>query len=203
MASSRREQLKAIRDEVVALTSSPLYTFRTKNTYHPVLGEGNHYASIVFIGEAPGRNEAETGRPFCGAAGRILDQLLQSVSVGRADVYITNIIKDRPPGNRDPTEEEIALYAPFLRRQLEIIKPALIATLGRFSTYHILSVYTDGQHSGSISALRGRLIRTKSPWGAVTILPLFHPAVAIYNPTLLPDMKKDVQHLRQFIRNRK
>ncbi|MDP3004276.1 MAG: uracil-DNA glycosylase, partial [Candidatus Azambacteria bacterium] len=127
------EQLKKIKYEIVNAKNSPLYNFRIKNKFLPVIGEGNHYAKIMFIGEAPGKNEALTGRPFCGAAGRILDELLQSIGLNRKEVYVTNIVKDRPPFNRDPEPQEIEFYAPFLDRQIEIIKPEVIATLGRFS----------------------------------------------------------------------
>ena len=100
---TKTEQMKKIKDEVFELKNSPLYEYRTSNGFFPVIGEGNHDADIVFIGEAPGRNEAKTGRPFCGAAGKILDDLLASIKVPRENVYITNIVKDRPQNNRDPT----------------------------------------------------------------------------------------------------
>src|SRR5258708_36791933 len=107
---AKREQMRAIKDEILTLTESPLYAYRSENNYFPVIGEGSHNASIMFVGEAPGKNEAKTGRPFCGAAGKILDELLAGVNIPRADVYITNIVKDRPPQNRDPLPEEIAAY---------------------------------------------------------------------------------------------
>jgi len=94
---NRKELLKQIKDEVMVLKSSPLYAERTKNKVFPVIGEGDHFAKIMFVGEAPGKNEAATGRPFCGAAGKILDELLASVAIDRKSVYITNIVKDRPP----------------------------------------------------------------------------------------------------------
>src|SRR3989344_8123108 len=123
----KTDMLRAIRDEVLALTESPLYSYRVENNYHPVIGEGSHDARVMFIGEAPGKNEALKARPFCGAAGKILDELLGSIGVKREDVYITNIVKDRPPENRDPTPEEIGMYAPFLDRQIDIIAPKIIA----------------------------------------------------------------------------
>ncbi|MEK9183760.1 MAG: uracil-DNA glycosylase, partial [Patescibacteria group bacterium] len=107
---NRTDLLKQIRDEVLNLKKSPLYKYRTQNKFFPVIGEGSDYAKIMFIGEAPGKNEAKTGRPFCGAAGKILDELLVSVKILRSDVYITNIVKDRPPMNRDPLPEEIKIY---------------------------------------------------------------------------------------------
>ncbi|OGD96406.1 uracil-DNA glycosylase, partial [Candidatus Curtissbacteria bacterium RIFCSPLOWO2_01_FULL_41_28] len=141
MALNRTVQLKKIRDEIWNLSKSPLYNYRKKNNYFPVIGEGNHFSKIIFIGEAPGQREAETGRPFCGAAGKILDELLVSIDLKRKDVYITNVVKDRPPNNRDPEPEEIKLYSPFLDRQILIIKPKIIATLGRFSTKYILEKF--------------------------------------------------------------
>src|SRR3990167_376545 len=118
----RKELMRKIKDEVVALKKSPLYKFRIESKNLPVIGEGSHYSKIMFIGEAPGRNEAKTGRPFCGAAGKILDKLLEHANISRNDVYITNIVKDRPPYNRDPLPDEIEAYAPFLDRQINIIK---------------------------------------------------------------------------------
>src|SRR3989344_6902106 len=106
----RTELLRKIKDEVINLKNSQLYKERIKNKVFPVIGEGNHHAKIIFVGEAPGRNEAKTGRPFCGAAGKILDELLASVGIDRKNVYITNIVKDRPPFNRDPLPEEIKVY---------------------------------------------------------------------------------------------
>src|SRR3989344_5440166 len=119
MINKKERALKAIKDEILNLTSSPLYKERIKNKYFPVIGEGNHQAKIMFIGEAPGENEAKTGRPFCGRAGKVLDNLLQSVNIERRDVYVTNIVKDSPPKNRDPLPDEIACYVPFLDRQIK------------------------------------------------------------------------------------
>src|SRR3989344_3381944 len=121
MVMDRTELLRKNNDEVINLNKSPLYKERIKNKVFPVIGEGSHHAKIMFIGEAPGRNEAATGRPFCGASGKILDELLASIGIDRKDVYVTNIVKDRPPFNRDPLPEEINAYGPFLDRQIEII----------------------------------------------------------------------------------
>src|SRR3989344_3154560 len=129
----RFEEMRKIRDELLGFKKSPLYKYRLENKYFPVVGEGSHNAHIMFIGEAPGKNEAETARPFCGKSGKILDEMLESINLNRSDVYITNIVKDRPPENRDPTEAEIKLYAPYLDRQINIIQPKVIATLGRYS----------------------------------------------------------------------
>ncbi len=194
MTDDRTDRLKKIRDEVLALTSSPLYTYRTTNKYFPVLGEGSHHASIMFVGEAPGKNEAMTGHPFCGAAGKLLDEMLASVNIPRLDVYITNIVKDRPPENRDPLPEEIAAYGPFLDRQIDIIEPKVIATLGRFSMVYIMEKFGLQAELAPISKLHGELFEAKSSYGSVKILPLYHPAAAIYNQhlkeTLFEDFKK-------------
>jgi DNA polymerase len=190
--------LRQIRDEVFQFTNSPLYKERTKNKVFPVIGEGNHHAEIMFIGEAPGRNEAATGRPFCGAAGRVLDELLAHVGILRKDVYVTNIVKDRPPGNRDPYPEEIATYAPFLDRQIMIIQPKVIVTLGRFSMRYIMEKYGLGYLLDSISKLHGRVFEAVLPYGNVKIIPLYHPAVAVYDATMLPVLKKDVEALKDF-----
>ncbi|MEK7099481.1 MAG: uracil-DNA glycosylase [Patescibacteria group bacterium] len=198
MPFGRTEQLKQIRDEVARLKASPLYRERIKNRVYPVIGEGNHEAAIMFVGEAPGKNEAEQGRPFCGAAGRVLDELLVSIDMPRQDVYITNIVKDRPPMNRDPMPEEIAIYAPFLNRQIDIIQPRVIATLGRFSMAYIMEKFSLGMHLASISKIHGREFVAEASYGPITVIPLFHPAVALYNQSSKADMLADFQILKKF-----
>ncbi|MBX4211503.1 MAG: uracil-DNA glycosylase, partial [Candidatus Yanofskybacteria bacterium] len=157
----------------------------------PVIGEGSHQAKIMFIGEAPGKNEAATGRPFCGAAGKILDTLLASAGIDRQEVYITNIVKDRPPMNRDPYPEEIELYAPFLDRQIEVIQPQIIATLGRFSMAYIMKKFGLEHELRSISQIHGMQFKSQTSYGSVIIVPLYHPAVAIYNRTSQPVLEQD------------
>jgi len=195
MINKRTQKLKKIRDEIWNLTNSPLYEYRKKNNYYPVIGEGSHFAKIVFIGEAPGKNEAETGRPFCGEAGRVLNQLLESVKIKHKDVYITNIVKDRPPSNRDPNPEEIKIYSPFLVKQLEIIKPKIIAALGRFSMEFIMKLYKLEDKLDKISFLHGRVFETSTSWGKIKIIPFYHPAVALYNSNQLALLKNDFQTL--------
>src|SRR5690606_35954044 len=129
MDDPRAIQLAALGEEVHNLTTSPLYAFRQTHNYKPVIGEGRADAAIMFIGEAPGESEAKSGRPFVGASGRVLDELLASIGLDRSEVYITNVVKDRPPENRDPSPQEIALYTPFLIRQIDIIQPRVIVTL--------------------------------------------------------------------------
>lgn len=194
---SKRDEMKKIRDELFEFKDSPLYIYRTENKYFPVIGEGSHDAEIVFIGEAPGKKEAQTGRPFCGASGKVLDQLLEHISVKREDVYITNIVKDRPQHNRDPRPEEINLYAPFLQKQLDIIQPSVIATLGRFSMEYIMNQFGLEDKVKIISKIHGEVFEVETSWGSVKIIPLYHPAVAVYNRTQLDMLKKDFETLQK------
>ncbi len=202
MSTDRTDQLRAIRDELVNLVESPLYEYRQSNGYFPVIGQGDHYADIMFVGEAPGKNEAETGRPFCGASGRVLDELLATIELERPKVYVTNIVKDRPPNNRDPLKTEIDLYAPFLERQIGIIQPKVIATLGRFSMEFILRRFGAFQASQKISQLHGTVIRVRAAYGRASIVPLYHPAAALYNAGQRATLEKDFQVLKQFIGKR-
>ncbi len=195
---NRTELLRQIKDEIVGGKFLPLYKERIKNKVYPVIGEGSHYAKIMFIGEAPGKNEAATGRPFCGASGRILDELLVSVGIARKDVYVTNIVKDRPPQNRDPFPEEIEVYAPYLDRQIEIIQPQVIATLGRFSMVYIMDRLGLGSELESISKMHGRMLEAKTDHGTVKVIPLYHPAVAVYNANMKEALKKDFTILGGF-----
>lgn len=195
---NRTESLRKIKEEILNGKSLPLYRERVKNKVFPVIGEGSHYAKIMFIGEAPGKNEAETGRPFCGASGRILDELLASVGISRKDVYVTNIVKDRPPMNRDPFPEEIEAYTPYLDRQIEIIQPQVIATLGRFSMTYIMDRLGLNAKLESISKMHGRIFEAKTDYRTIKIIPLYHPAVAVYNSNMKEALKKDFEILKKF-----
>ncbi len=190
---SRSQQMLAIKEEIIGLVSSPLYDDRIRNMVYPVIGSGNHHADIMIIGEAPGKNEAKTGVPFCGASGKVLDQLLEHVGIERSDVYITNVVKDRPPDNRNPKPDEISLYAPFLDRQIEIIQPQVIVPLGKFSMEYILGKYGFSEKIGKISQMRGVVFKAELTYGEVTIVPMFHPAVGVYNRTKIPLLKKDME----------
>lgn len=190
---NKTDKMRTIKEEVLNLRKSPLYAYRVANNYFPVIGEGSHDAHIMFIGEAPGKNEAETARPFCGASGRVLDKLLASVGISRADVYVTNIVKDRPPDNRDPTPDEILLYTPFLDRQIDIIQPKVIATLGRFSMVHILQRF--GIIPDSISKTHGSVYTAQASYGEIKIIPLYHPATALYNGSMLSTLEEDFKQL--------
>ncbi len=196
---NRDEVLKKIKDEVVDLKESPLYEIRIKNGVFPVIGEGSHYAKIMFIGEAPGKNESETGRPFCGAAGRVLTEMIVSIGMDRKDVYITNIVKDRPPDNRDPFPDEIAIYSPFLDRQIEAIKPDIIATLGRYSMAYIMKRFGLEDKLTTISRMHGEIFEVKADYGNIKIIPLYHPAVALYQGSLRKDLFKDFEIIKNSI----
>jgi len=191
------DEMKKVKNEVINLTSSPLYQQRIETHCLPVIGEGNHDAEIMFIGEAPGKNEAETGRPFCGKSGMILDEMLASINMPREEVYITNIVKDRPPKNRDPLPEEIEIYAPFLDRQIEIIQPQIIATLGRFSMNYVLNRYGLPEMIRPISLNHGKQFDVHLSYGKVFIIPLYHPAATIYNRATREDLKNDFQKIKQ------
>jgi len=195
--ATKTELLKKIKEEILNLKESPLYSYRTENKYFPVIGEGSHDAKIMFVGEAPGRNEAKTGRPFCGTAGKVLDELLEHVKIKRADVYITNIVKDRPQQNRDPLPEEIKIYGPFLDRQIEILQPKVICALGRYSMGYIMQKFGLGDKIESISKMHGKSFDTKTSYGPIKIVCLYHPCVAVYNPNRKDELKKDFEILKK------
>jgi uracil-DNA glycosylase len=153
-----------------------------------VFGDGNPDADVVFIGEAPGKNEDEQGKPFVGAAGKFLNEMLASIGLDRQDIYITNIVKYRPPNNRDPLPEEKKDFLPYLQSQLEVIAPKVVVTLGRHSTNCFLP---DLQISKSHGEPKRVKLQFKADVLEVVILPLYHPAAALYNggmrQTLLDD----------------
>ena len=155
-----------------------------KTRTHAVPGEGNPNADIVFIGEGPGFYEDQQARPFVGPSGKFLDELLASIGLRREDVYICNVVKCRPPNNRDPQPGEISACNPWLDRQLEIIKPRVIVTLGRFS----MTRYFPGQ---SISRIHGQPRRLDE----VTVVPMYHPAAALHQASLRHTIEQDFQKL--------
>ena len=161
-----------------------------------VPGDGNPNADILFIGEGPGYWEDQKGIPFVGRAGKILDELLESIGLERSDVYIANILKCRPPDNRDPIPKEIELCTPYLDRQIKIINPKVIATLGRFSTEYIFEKF--GLEKKRISEVHGEVFNVSTITGKIAIVPLFHPAVATYNPRKKGLLLKDFQLLKNF-----
>ena len=165
--------LDRIRERVCECTSCPLSEGRN----NVVFGEGPDDARVMIIGEAPGRNEDLEGRPFVGAAGRLLDELLAHAGLSRDDVFIANVLKCRPPSNRDPRPDEIERCADFLRDQVRAVSPDVIVTLGNFATRFVL------KSDMGITRLRGRVHKA----GRFLVVPVFHPAAALYDPT-----KRDV-----------
>lgn len=176
----RHDALKQILTEVLAIKTS-LADERRANKTFPVIGEGSHFAKLMLIGEAPGKNESLTGKPFCGASGKFLDQLLAHAGIARPDVYVTNIVKDRPTDNRDPLPGEIEAYGGFLDRQIDIIQPKIIGTLGRYSMVYVMKRLGLESEILPISKAHGMVFTAKASYGDVTIMPFYHPAVALYN----------------------
>lgn len=178
-------------DEMKTCTRCDLSKTRT----NVVVGEGSPDADILFIGEAPGYHEDNQGRPFVGKAGKILDELLASVHLAREEIYITNILKCRPPKNRDPLPEEIKACTPYLDRQIETIQPKVICTLGNFATRYIFASF--GLISESIGKIHGRRFRARNLVVNVTILPLYHPAAAVYNSNMMPALLEDFKKISE------
>lgn len=196
---TKQATLETIAAELEKLSNSPLYDFRVQNGYKVVVGEGSLDADILFIGEAPGASEAKSGRPFVGASGRVLAELLASIGLRRDDVYITNVVKDRPPENRDPRPDEIALYAPFLRRQIDLIQPKVIATLGRHAMEFVLELFGVPAGGQKISDLHGQPLGVQADYGELVVVPLYHPAVALYNRDQRATLEADFQVLKRYL----
>jgi len=185
------DELEKIKNEVLNCKKCSLYQTRT----HPVIGEGSPRAKIMMIGEAPGFNEDQVGRPFCGKAGKILDELLNSIGIKREEIYITNILKCRPPENRNPQADEIKACTPYLDRQIEIIQPGAICTLGNYSAAFIMEKYGVAGQIQGISKIHGKIFEIKSLFGEILIIPLYHPAVATYNINMKEVLKRDFKVL--------
>jgi len=190
--------LKAIRTDLVNATESPLYQFRVDNNFFPVLGNGSADANIIFIGESPGKNEAAEGVPFIGPSGEVLDEMLDGIGLKRDDVYVTNLLLDHP-GKREPLPQELAFYAPFVDRIIDVIQPGVIVTLGRFAMTYILKKLDLPDKNGKISQLHGKLIKTKMPYGEIHVVPLYHPAVVLYSLSQKETLRKDFQRLKLFV----
>jgi len=183
----------AIEHAVHTCTRCPLAARRT----YAVPGEGPVPARILFIGEAPGRNEDAQGRPFVGRAGKILDDLLAGIGIARDDVFITNIVKCRPPNNRDPTPAEIEACRPYLERQIALIRPEVIVPLGRFAMRWVLESH--GVKPGPISEMHGTVVRIQWSGGKRTVVPVYHPAATIYRPALRETLAADFGTIREVL----
>lgn len=180
VTSTKQSQLDTLAQKII---SDKVCEELARTATQLVFGEGNPDSPIMFIGEAPGKEEDKQGRPFVGAAGKFLTQMIESIGYAREDVYITNIVKYRPPNNRDPQPSEVTAFWPYLKKQISVIKPKLIVPLGRYS----LNVFLPEL---SISASHGKAMRK----GGLVFMPQYHPAVALYNGgmrnTLLEDFAK-------------
>lgn len=199
VVTKKENQLKEVRMDLINATDSPLYQYRVEMRYFPVLGEGYADANIMFVGEAPGKQEAETGKPFIGPSGEILDEMLATLELARADVFVTNILLDRAPGNRDPIQEELEYYGKYLDRLIAIIQPRVIVTLGRFAMSYILKKFDLPDKRSTIGKLHGKLIKTKADYGDLHVLPMYHPAVVLYSATKKDVLREDFEKLRLFI----
>ena len=181
MATATDLSLLAYGDVAAGCTRCALAATRTQ----VVFGSGSPTADLMFVGEAPGFHEDKQGVPFVGAAGKLLGKLLEGIGLTREDVYVANVLKCRPPGNRDPQPEEIESCEPHLWKQIELIQPMLIATLGNFAT-KLLS----GKPNG-ITQVHGREQQVSLGGNPVTLYPIFHPAAALYTPRMLQVLEED------------
>ena len=188
-AEARREELIRLYREVETCTRCPLHADRTK----AVFGSGNADADLMFIGEAPGAEEDRQGLPFVGRAGQLLTQLLGEIELRRQDVFIANILKSRPPGNRDPQPEEIEACWPYLERQIGLIEPKVIATLGNFATKKITGSQVGITRVSGVAQVHQLGGRT------VFVLPLFHPAAALRTPSVLERLREHFAELPRLL----
>lgn len=188
-AVERRERLKDLWREATACTRCPLAETRTS----VVFGAGNADADLMFVGEAPGRHEDLQGLPFVGQAGRLLDRLLQEVGLARGDVFVANVLKCRPPGNRDPHPTEIETCRAYLERQVELIEPKVVCTLGNFATKLLRNDPT------GISRVHGRPEVHVLGARAVRIYPLYHPAAALYTPRMVETLRADFARIPELL----
>ena len=184
-AEERREALVELYRDVSACTRCPLHAGRTK----AVFGSGNADSDLLFIGEAPGAEEDRQGLPFVGRAGQLLNELLEGIGMKREDVFIANILKSRPPGNRDPQPEEIEACWPYLERQIQLIEPRVIATLGNFATKKLT-----GSQVG-ITRVRGTPQVHELAGRTVFVFPLLHPAAALRTPAMAETLREDFAKL--------
>ena len=180
----KKNKLAKLATEIAADRSLPLSS-------NLVFGEGNLDALVLFIGEAPGYNEDIQKRPFVGRGGQLLNKILEAIGWKREDVYITNIVKRRPPENRDPLPDEIVAYQPYLTRQIEIINPPIIVTLGRFSMNYFLPEAKISRDHGKIFYINGRLV-----------YPIYHPAAALRNPNMMIEFQKDMKKLPSLVKKK-
>ena len=193
MEKEKIDRLDEVNRRIRELSSGRLAERRIEVGDQAVVGEGPSTAKMMVIGEAPGAAEAKTGRPFVGRAGRVLDGMLASIGLNKEQIYVTNIIKDRPPGNRDPRAAEIRRYQPFLEQEITIVQPEIIVSLGRFAMRFLLNRYDLPSRGKKISDLQGEVFRVDEAYGGVLWIPLYHPAAVLYNPDLKKQLEEGFQ----------
>ena len=191
---NKEKELIILKKEIEECRKCDLWKTRT----NIVFGEGDVDARIMMVSEAPGYNEDKTGRPFCGAAGKVLDELLESINLKREKVYICNLLKGRPPNNRDPKPEEISVCTPYLERQIEIINPKLICPLGRYSMQFLMEKFGLKEQIQPISKIHGKVFEVKTLFQEIKLIPFYHPATVTYNANMKEILKKDFQVLNKF-----
>lgn len=189
----QENNIQKINKEIQSCEKCILY--KTKINY--VLGSGSTNSNLMFIGEAPGYNEDLKGIPFIGKAGKILDNLLISIDIDRKNVYITNILKCRPPKNRNPLSDEINTCTKYLDKEISLIKPIIICPLGNFASKFILEKYDFIFEK--ISTIHGKLFTKKSKYDYINIIPQYHPAVAVYNQNMINTLKNDFKIIKQVL----
>jgi DNA polymerase len=189
-AEARLELMRQLSSEIYGCKRCRLWEGRR----NPVPGEGDVDSKVFFVGEAPGRREDETGRPFAGAAGRLLDDLLRGIGLSRNGVYIGNVVKCRPPGNRPPRVEEVEACYPYLERQFRILEPRVIVSMGNTATTHLMTRFNLSPKS--VGEIHGRPQRAGASWGEVIIFPSYHPASALYMRGLGEALRRDFAALK-------
>lgn len=190
MTLTQDQQLEYIAYLVGQCKKCPLY----KTATNPVPGDGNPHAKIVFIGEAPGEKEDLQALPFVGNSGKLLDKLLSTIEVPRSEVFICNILKHRPPNNRDPAPEEIKVCVPYLKAQLKIIRPKIVITLGRFA----MNYFFPGE---SISRSHGQIRSIIWQDLSLTIIPVYHPSAGLRNGSMLKTLQEDFINIGKYLKN--
>ncbi len=186
---NKKQALEELKKKIEKDTSLPLKDTATQL----VFGEGNPDSTLYFLGEAPGKQEDLLGRPFVGRAGRLLDTLLQGIGLTRQDIYISNVVRFRPPNNRPPTPEEIAAFTPYVNEELQIIHPKLVIPLGRFAMMKFLP-------DEKISQIHGKVVEITWNGKPLRIFPLFHPAAALRSKTVLTKLQEDMQKLSKLLK---
>lgn len=207
VGSTKHEQMKQVRDDVVACKACGLCKTRTK----PVVGRGNHDAKILFIGEAPGDNEDKTGLPFVGAAGQLLDKLLSQAGINNKDIYICNVLKCRPPDNRDPEEKEKIACLSFLTRQIEIVQPDVIICLGKHAAETVFKIFGMADSNIIMSKIHGEIFEPDINFKKMSVLVgdvamsmvkicvMYHPAALLYNKSLMPVAVEDFKNVKKYL----